>query len=192
MPVGQAGLLRAILSADAGRLRILSLVRSLELPDCWVAAGFVRSAAWDFLHGRPPGRHFDDVDVVWFDPASADPAEDLRWEARLRRQDGSIAWSVKNQARMHLRNGDAPYASAVDAMRHWPETATAVAARADGAGGLEIAAPYGLADLFDLVVRPTPPFMGEKRPVFRDRVRTKEWLRIWPRLRLADIACDVS
>jgi hypothetical protein len=28
---------------------------------------------------------------------------------------------------MHMKNGDAPYLSAVDAMRFWPETATSVA-----------------------------------------------------------------
>jgi hypothetical protein len=77
------------------------------------------------------------------------------------------------------------YAAAVDAIGHWPETATAVAARQTPAGSCEIAAPFGLGDLFDLVLRPTPRFAGEKRAVYLDRVQSKGWLAIWPRLRVA-------
>ncbi len=38
--------LRAIIAADPLRMRVLDLVKALALPDCWVAAGFVRSAVW--------------------------------------------------------------------------------------------------------------------------------------------------
>ena len=30
---------------------VLLAVRDLGLKDCWVAAGFVRNAVWDLLHG---------------------------------------------------------------------------------------------------------------------------------------------
>ena len=55
------------------------------------------------------------------------PSRDRAIEAELRALAPGIDWSVKNQARMHLRNGDPPYSGATDAMRHWPETATAIA-----------------------------------------------------------------
>jgi len=29
-----------------------------------------------------------------------------------------IRWSARNQARMHIRNGDPPYAGTTDALRH--------------------------------------------------------------------------
>ncbi|MRE47150.1 hypothetical protein GII66_24395, partial [Escherichia coli] len=48
-------------------------------------------------------------------------------EDRLRQQLPSLDWSVKNQARMHQRNGDYPYTSTRNALLHWPETATAIA-----------------------------------------------------------------
>ena len=67
-------------------------------------------------------------------------------------------------------------------MRHWPETATAVAARRTDQGGCEIAAPFGFDDLFNLVLRPTPRFEGGKRPIYLDRVEVKGWLRSWPLL----------
>lgn len=30
------------------------LARDLNLPDCWIAAGFVRSLVWGHLHQRKP------------------------------------------------------------------------------------------------------------------------------------------
>lgn len=175
--------LQAILSGDPRRSRILGIVRSLGLPDCWIGGGFVRNAAWDHLHGRSACcAQSGDVDVVWFDPDRATPSEDARLEASLHACDPWINWSVKNQARMHLRNGDAPYSSTADAMLHWPETATAVAVRQTEHGQCAIAAPFGLGDLFALVLRPTPRFTGDKHGIFLDRVRTKGWLEVWPLL----------
>jgi hypothetical protein len=45
----------------------LRLVRSLQLPQCYIAAGYIRNYVWDRLHGYPGrGRH-NDIDVVYFD-----------------------------------------------------------------------------------------------------------------------------
>ncbi len=148
-----------------------------------MAAGFVRNAVWDHMHGRTPSALSTDVDVIWYDRERTDPSEDADLEAVLRCNDPSVRWSVKNQARMHVRNGDGPYASATDAMRFWPETATAVAVRRSAQDCCEVAAPYGLDDLLGLVVRPTPPFADHKRQVYQDRLKAKDWIAIWPGLR---------
>lgn len=174
--------LTALLRSDPLRWRLLGAVGALGLPDCWIGAGFIRNAVWDHLHGRPAGELSGDVDVIWYDPRYTDAIDDRRIEALLSAVEPSINWSVKNQARMHSRNGDAPYACATDAMRYWPETATAVAGRRRGTHEFDIAAPFGLDDLFGLVVRPTPPFQVVKRPIYEDRVQSKAWLRSWPLL----------
>ena len=175
--------LETLLMEDAERWRVLGLVRALDLPDCWVGAGFVRNAVWDRLHGRRLP-HQGDVDVVWFCAECAEPEEDRRAEDMLRAMDPSIPWSVRNQARMHSRNGDAPYASTVDAMRFWPESATAVAVRRTKRDGCEVVAPFGLDDLFGMVVRPTPRFaVGDKLAAHLARVEQKGWLTHWPHLR---------
>jgi hypothetical protein len=93
---------------------------------------------------------------------------------------------VKNQARMHIRNGDAPYTSAVEAMRYWPETATAVAARRQGPDGCEIAVAFGLEDLLNLILRPTPRFTGAKLSIYEERLQSTGWTTFWPRLRKAE------
>jgi hypothetical protein len=183
--MNNASRVQAIMAGDPARWRLLELVRSMRLPDCWISAGFVRNAVWDCLHGRAPSSLFGDVDVVWFDPARADASEDRKIEAALRTLDPSVAWEVKNQARMHLRNGDAPYVSATDAIRCFPETATAIAVRRSEQDHCEVAAPFGLDDLFGLIVRPTPSFAADKRQLFDNRIRTKGWLETWPLLRAA-------
>jgi hypothetical protein len=162
------------------------MASALGLPDCWIGAGFVRNAVWDHLHGRPPSPLIGDVDVIWFDRGRTDPAEDQTIEAALRVAEPSIGWSVRNQARMHTRNGDLPYASATEAMRFWPETATAIAVRRCGPDGCEIAAPFGLGDLLNLILRPAPGFCREKRGIYEDRLRTKGWIASWPLLRTVE------
>jgi hypothetical protein len=175
--------LTALLSGDPLRIEALAAIRSLALRDGWIGAGFVRDAVWDHLHGRKQGRPAGDVDVVWFDPARSDPDFDRDIERRLHASAPGFDWSVKNQARMHARNGDAPYRSVADAMRHWPETATAIAARLAADGRVEIEAPFGLDDLFALRLRPTPGFADAKRPIFDQRVAAKNWMALYPALR---------
>ncbi|MBD2838752.1 nucleotidyltransferase family protein [Pseudomonas sp. JM0905a] len=178
----QLAQLKTLITSDPARMRILRLVRDLGLPDCWVAAGFVRSTVWDHLHQRTRSPLPPDIDVIWFDAKRAGVEVDEGIEAALRSRDDSLDWSVKNQARMHLRNADQPYSSATDAMTRWPETATAVAIRLGAEGELEVAAPFGLGDLFNLVVRPTARFQAEKHPIYLDRLRSKDWLAKWPNL----------
>jgi hypothetical protein len=148
---------------------------------CWVAAGFIRNAIWDQLHGRSAASWpVGDVDVVYWDPSDISPERDAAIEKRLMAC-AEIPWSVRNQARMHERNGDAPYRSTEDAIRHWPETATAIAARYRG-NRVEVLAPYGIEDLVNLLVRPTPAFAC-KQFVYRARITSEDWARRWPGLR---------
>ena len=81
---------------------------------------------------------------------------------------------------MHSRNGDPPYRDTADAIRCWPETATAIAARLLGEH-VEILAPHGIGDLLGLIVRPTPVFVN-KMEIYRARQEQKKWSERWPKL----------
>jgi hypothetical protein len=59
---------------------------------------------------------------------------------------------------MHLRNNHPKYSNTENAISYWPETATAIAVRLNSKNIVEILAPYGLNDLFNLIVKPTPNF----------------------------------
>lgn len=189
--MGSVAIIQALLGADRLRLKALELVAELDLPDCWIAAGFVRDAVWDHLHDYPVGEPQGNVDVVWFCKDPQDLDGDRQMERRLFAKIPTLQWSLKNQARMHLRNADDPYQSVADAMRYWPETATAIAARIGEAGEIEINAPPGLEDLITLQLRPGPRFHKEKLPIFLERVSSKSWTARYPKLETAVSASDV-
>ena len=169
-----------IISNSKWRMGVLRLVEDLGLPDWWVGAGFVRNAVWDHLHGKPM-TPLNDIDVLYYDAERRDAEIDENLEIELQSRGPKKRWSVRNQARMHLRNGDEPYGSTLDAMRHWPETVTALAVSFGSSGQVILAAPFGVDDLFDLIVRPTSPEMAE---IVAERAAAKRWTKIWPKLRL--------
>lgn len=175
------------LEQHAHILKLLTTVSELGIDDCWIGAGLIRNAVWNHLHGLPtqavPG---SDVDVVYCNPEHASQVRDLALEAQLIGKMPDVPWSVRNQARMHVGNGDPPYRDVADAIRCWPETATAIAARV--VGRVEVIAPHGVADLVGLIVRPTPTFM-HKLPVYRARLTEKDWARRWPKLQFVDCSC---
>ncbi len=171
----------AFLSGQPYFVEALKHVEALNLPDCWISAGFIRNAVWDHLSGfQPSPRRTDDVDVLYFQPADLARTGEETAEATLRQVAPEHEWEVRNQARMHFKNGDAPYQDTEDGLRHFLETATAIGARLT-AGKIEIIAPYGIDDLLSLVLRPTPS--GRARPhEFIGRVEQKGWRRRWPKL----------
>ncbi len=178
-------MIQKVLETDHIRRKALELVAALDLPDCWIAAGFVRDAVWDHLHGHPISEPQGDVDVVWFCEDTENAEFDRQIEHRLLAKMPDLQWSVKNQARMHGRNADRPYQSVADAMKYWPETATAIAARIDCTGSIEVNAPLGLEDLITFQLRPGPRFRDEKLPIFFERVSAKNWIGRYPKLEMS-------
>jgi hypothetical protein len=174
----------AFLEDQPGIVPLLTAVARLGIDDCWIGAGLIRNAIWDHLHGFHVGLAAgSDVDVVYCDSEHSSLEHDLAIEARLRSKLPDIPWSVHNQARMPACNGKV-YRNTEDAIRCWPETATAIAARTTN-GRVEIMAPYGMDDLIGLIVRPTPKFM-KRLPLYRERIASKGWARRWPKLRFLE------
>ena len=177
--------LAQIVMSDALRWGLLADVRDIGLPDCWIGAGAIRNRVWDSLDPRVrQNRQDTDVDVVFFDPADCSTDRETALEEELASRLSGICWQVRNQARMHLRNGDPAYRNTEDGLRHWPETATAIAARLVE-GRVELLTPFGLDDLLGMIVRPTPVFR-HKREIFVARQSAKNWRARWPGLSFVD------
>lgn len=176
--------LRKWVRDDPLRMRALEAAACLRLPDWCIAAGFMRNLVWDKLHRFARATPLTDIDLLYFDCAQTDEWRDASLAAQLRTIAPGLSWSVKNQARMHLRNGDPPYRSTADAMRHWVEIETAVGVRLNSDGELEVISPFGLGSLFDLRITPNP--MRARHDAFERRLREKRWLSIWPKLRVAE------
>jgi hypothetical protein len=169
-----------IITKDKHIIETLDIVKNLKLNDCWVGAGFIRNKVWDILHEIKTTK-LNDIDIVFFDETNVSEKEEKKIEQKLTTINPKVKWSVKNQARMHFRNNHLKYINTENAISYWPETATAIAVRLNLNDKIEILAPYGLNDLFNLIVKPTPNF---DLIVFQKRVNEKEWLKQWRNLEL--------
>ncbi|WP_425445155.1 nucleotidyltransferase family protein [Virgibacillus subterraneus] len=169
------------IEADEWMMNILKAAQQLQLPDWWICAGFVRSKVWDVLHGFDERTVIPDIDVVYFDEGTIDEAEEKRLEKVLHEIMPQVPWSVKNEARMHVRNNMDPYSSTEDAIRKFPETATALGVKLNLDGDLILIAPHGVDDVLNMVVRPTPYFTesAELLKIYKHRVVEKNWSRRW-------------
>lgn len=168
--------------SHTGMMNDLRLIRQTGLPEAYIAAGYVRNYVWDRLHGYTERKPLNDIDVIYYDRSQLDEDYEKQVERELREMTGSSLWSVKNQARMHLQNGDPPYSSVEHAISFWPEAVTAIAIRLEADDRLSWLCPYGLNDLFELRVRRSPLFSDEA--YYRARVEGKNWRALWPLLQI--------
>lgn len=175
----------ALIRADKWRMDCLAVVQAADLPDWLLVAGFVRNLVWDHLHGKTIPTPLTDVDVAIFDPMDLTSAMEQDIESILRNKRPEVNWQVRNQARMHLRNGHAPYRDTADAISYYPEQATCVGVRLSAEGEVEVVAPLGLAHTWKLSITPNPKG-GYENSVFMDRVKSKRWLETWPALEVGN------
>jgi hypothetical protein len=175
----------ALIRADKWRMDCLAAVKTLSLPDWLLVAGFVRNLIWDHLHGKTKATPLNDVDVAFFDPSDLAPAMEQDIESILRSMRPEVCWQVRNQARMHLRNGHRPYRNTTDAISYYPEQATCVGVRLSAANEVEVVAPLGLEHNWKLSIAPNPK-ANYADSVFMARMKSKRWLETWPALEAAD------
>lgn len=152
----------AIIRADPDLMHLLHRLRSIRLPQWRLVAGCLYQTVWNVLTGRPRRTGIKDYDLIYFDN------NDLSWEAEdavIRRvaaatRDCLGPLEVRNQARVHLwfkaRFGCAyPQLSCADeSLHYYASIVQAVCVRLEDDGLLDIAAPFGLDDLFAMVIRP--------------------------------------
>lgn len=178
-----------MIEQDPWMMEILKTARTLDLPDWWVCAGFVRSKIWDTLHGFKERTELPDVDIIYFDTQMDSEVTEKELEAKLASIHQGIPWSVKNQVRMHLINELEPYSSSIDAMSKFPETATALGVKLDEHGSVILAAPCGVEDVLGLQLRATEFFTEteKRREIFEDRILKKDWKSIWTNIKVEHV-----
>lgn len=167
-----------IISNDIYIMSILKAVEKLNINDSWVCAGLIRNEIWDTLHNiKTP---INDIDVIYFDRTDISIDNEKRLERALKSLMPNQPWSVKNQARMHEKNGVTSYSSSYDGVAHFPEVPTAIAVKLQE-NELEVISPYGLTDLFNKIVKPTPVFKENSKlySIYIKRMEEKKWNDIW-------------
>ncbi|WP_339744119.1 nucleotidyltransferase family protein [uncultured Maricaulis sp.] len=158
----QTAFLVEAVAANTVVMTVLERAAAMALPDHGLMAGAVYQAVWNALTGRDPAYGVNDYDLGYFDATDlGEAAEDIviRAGAAVFADVDAIV-EIRNQARVHLWFGAkhgvtrAPLTSTSDAVANFASHTHAVAVRLDAAGAMEVLAPFGLAELFSLQVRP--------------------------------------
>ncbi len=168
---------------------ILTKGNDINLPRWHLGAGCIAQTIWNYLSGFPLLNNIEDADIAYFDPDDLSAESEKKHEDRVREMFAGfpLKFNVKNQARVHQwypkRFGYeiAPYHSIEDAINTWPTTATSIGIHYSKAG-FTIYAPYGLNDLFGMIVRPNK--MQIIKEIYEQKVR--RWQLHWPRLKIID------
>jgi hypothetical protein len=183
-------MLELVLRTDPLVMDLLRRARALALPDWRLVSGAIYQSVWNALTGRAPGHGIKDADLVYFD------ASDLSFEAedRVIRAAASffngcrVPVDVRNQARVHLwfpeRFGIRyPKLACTDeCLLNYASRTHAVAVRLEADGRLDIAAPFGLADIFAMRIVPNPVLDNARTHAAKAR-RMRE---LWPEVEVVE------
>ncbi|HAJ01963.1 MAG TPA: hypothetical protein DCL55_01760 [Brevundimonas sp.] len=180
--------LEAIVRADPDLMTVLEGVRAEALNDWLIFSGAVYQSVWNHLTGRPPGHGVKDFDVGYFDDDYSWDAEDAVIRRVAARHDEPLKSrvEVRNQRRVSewfpqkFGQDWPPVAETAEALERFVAPAFAVGARLEADDRLTVAAPFGLDDVFAMVIRPNPT-----RPIAADWDRVIEKLVArWPELKV--------
>lgn len=156
--------------------------------NAYISAGVLRNWIWSILHEQIYQFEQTEIDVIYFDEFEIDHSVHRELSTFLQDKYPFITWDITNQAKVHewYRTEDGqsikPLESIEEALSFWPETATAIAVRLNQNKELEIIAPFGLGDLFELKLRWNDRLVS--RGVFEQRIMRKEFLQRWHKLRV--------
>jgi len=134
----------------------------LEVDDVWLVAGCLFQTVWNIRSGRPAEENIKDYDVFYYDASDVgyDAEDRVIRRAATMFADLPVDVEVRNQARVHLwyeqRFGHPiePLRDSLDGISGFLVAGSCVGIGPDGAGGWRVAAPFGLDDMFDGVLRP--------------------------------------
>ncbi|AQA21410.1 hypothetical protein BTZ20_3714 [Rhodococcus sp. MTM3W5.2] len=178
--------LLAIVLANPVARKIVDRAGDLGVSDWYLTAGGVFQTVWNHLDGRDLLAGIKDYDLFYFEGADLSyAAEDRKIrQAEALFCDVEAAVELRNEARVHLWYEDrfgvpgVPFISCADAIDHFAATTCCVGITRSPAGELQVYAPHGLDDLFNMVLRPNP--MLAPQEVYE--AKAARWQREWPGL----------
>ncbi len=153
-----------IIRASSKVMQVLTYIRDADLTDWRLVSGAVYGTVWNSLTGRHPDYGIKDYDICYFDPDTSWEAEDVVIKAVERALPDALKplVEVRNQARVHLwfegRFGSpyAPLSCTDEALERYLCFSDAVGIRLEADDRISIVAPFGLEDVFAMVLRPNP------------------------------------
>ena len=176
--------LEEILFKNETLKEVLKRLEKSNLKNYYVGAGCINQTVFNYLHGLRIDANINDYDIVYYDEDTSYEKEDIviKYVEELL-SDLNIKLDVKNEARVHIwynekyNENRMPYTSVEDAVSRWETTITCIGVRLEN-NNLIVDAPYGLNDLFNMVIRPVKTDFTEA-----DYIRKiNKWKKNWPKL----------
>ncbi len=166
-------------------LAIINRFDELGIRDWWLGSGCLFQTVWNLKTGRPAERGIVDYDIFYF-------SDDMTWEAEDEVikaaakifADLSANIQVRNQARVHLWYpekfgiGYPPLTTAAEGILRFPSGTQAIGLKRTGDEFLDLYAPLGLTDVWEMIARPNRALPLSK--VFAEK--TERWQKEWPQL----------
>ncbi len=186
----QVDALLTALSCNEVLTEVLRRAATMDLPGWYATGGCVFQTVWNVVTDRTPTYGIKDYDLFYCDTS------DLSWgaEDKVIRHAAQVFADlpadveVRNQARVHLwyeeRFGFScpAYSSTEDGIDSFGATTCCIGVRLRSDRRMRVYAPHGLADTFNLLLRPNPVLFT--RELYE--AKASRWRATWPELTVLD------
>ena len=131
-----------------------------DFKNYYLAAGCINQTIFNYYHNYDLDYGIGDYDIVYYDEDTSYEKEDIiikDLKERLKHLD--LKFDIKKEKRVHIwynekyKTNRKEYESVEDAISKWGTTITCLGVRMEN-NKLIVCAPYGLNDLFNLILRP--------------------------------------
>ncbi|MEZ8055313.1 nucleotidyltransferase family protein [Vibrio sp. 10N.222.54.F12] len=135
------------------------------LPNFYIAGGAITQIIWNDIENKPLLEQVKDFDVVYFNSTSAITEGEFKNRIRSRLSH-RVDVDVKNQAIIHERYAKKfgcaiqPYERVEQGIESWL-SAFAIGFTLDDSGDINLFAPYGVEDAFDMLIKPNKRAMTQ-------------------------------
>ncbi len=154
-------------------------LKNKSFKNYYLGAGALNETVFNYYHNFDDNYGIKDYDIVYFDEDTSYEKEDIiikELSSLLKNID--VCLDIKNQARVHLWcKGKSEAFSVEEAISRWSTTVTCIGVRVEN-NTLKIFAPYGLNDLFGMIIRPVKFEFTEEK--YNEKV--KKLKEKWPML----------
>ncbi|WP_077927799.1 nucleotidyltransferase family protein [Wohlfahrtiimonas populi] len=182
------GTLFTIVKQHDELMSILSFIQGYHHLNIYIGAGLIRNITWAYLHDIDISIESSDIDLVYFDSEDHNLMQYQSFTEHLQLQFPNIQWDITNQANVHqwydkyFSKKIEAFSCLEEAIATWPETATAVAIKLNNNNELDIIAPFGLADLLQMIIRWNPTLVDYA--YYKKRIQQKQYSAQWPKVKI--------
>ena len=182
----QLDILKQILLKNKKLSTVLKKLQDSDLENYYIGAGAINQTVFNYYHDFDLEYGIKDFDIIYFDEDTSYEKEDKIINNIIDLiKDIDIEVDIKNEARVHLWYKDKfgfdiqPYTSVEEAISKWGTTVTCIGVRLEN-DELVVFAPYGLNDIFNMVIRPIKENFNKEHYC----IKTERWINHWPKLRV--------